>query len=79
MPSAIPCILSPFISHIHSSLSSDWRCTVSSKFFDTKVPTVSTRAANSNLNLNSKELDLFAELELELATQNFVGLKLENI
>ena len=35
--------------------------------------TVLFGAANSN----SKELDLFAELELE--TQNFVGLELENI
>ena len=36
-----------------------------------------SRAANSN----SKELDLFAELELKLVleTQNFVGLGLENI
>ena len=38
VPSAIPCSLSPFISHIHSRLISDWRCTVSSKFFDTQVP-----------------------------------------
>ena len=41
-PSAIPCILSPLISHIHSSLFSDWRRTVSSKFFDTQVPSIST-------------------------------------
>ena len=33
----------------------------------------STRAANS------KELDLFAEFELELETQNFVEFELENI
>ena len=39
--SAIPCSLSPLISHIHSSLFSDWRCTVSSKFFDTQVPSIS--------------------------------------
>ena len=32
-PSAIPCSLSPLISPIHSSLFSDWRRTVSSKFF----------------------------------------------
>ena len=42
VPSAIPCSLSPLISHIHSSLFSDQRHTVSSKFFDTKVPSVST-------------------------------------
>ena len=33
-PSAIPCSLSPLIS--------DWRRTVSSKFFDTQVPSIST-------------------------------------
>ena len=37
--SAIPCSLSPLI---HSSLFSDWRRTVSSKFFDTQVPSIST-------------------------------------
>ena len=37
-PSAIPSSLSPLISLIHSSLFSDWRRTVSSKFFDTQVP-----------------------------------------
>ena len=41
-PSAIPCSLSPLISCIHSSLISDWRRTVSSKFFDTQVPSIST-------------------------------------
>ena len=41
-PSAIPCSLSSLISHIHSCLFSDWRCTVSSKFFDTQVPSIST-------------------------------------
>ena len=41
-PSAIPCSLSPFISRIHSSLFSDCRRTVSSKFFDTQVPSIST-------------------------------------
>ena len=41
-PSAIPCSLSPLISRIHSRLSSDWRRTVSSKFFDTQVPSIST-------------------------------------
>ena len=41
-PSAIPCSLSPLISRIHSLLISDWRRTVSSKFFDTQVPSIST-------------------------------------
>ena len=41
-PSAIPCSLSPFISRIHSRLFSDWRRTVSSKYFDTQVPSIST-------------------------------------
>ena len=40
--SAIPCSLSPFISRIHSHLFSDWRCTVSSKFFHAQVPSIST-------------------------------------
>ena len=40
-PSAIPCNLSPLISRIHSCLFSDWRRTVSSKFFDTQVPSIS--------------------------------------
>ena len=41
-PSAIPCSLSPVISRIHSCLFTDWRRTVSSKFFDTQVPSIST-------------------------------------
>ena len=41
-PSAIPCSLSPHISRIHSCLFSDWRRTVSSKYFDTQVPSIST-------------------------------------
>ena len=40
-PSAIPCSFSPLISHIHSRLISDWRHTVSSKYFDTQVPSIS--------------------------------------
>ena len=40
--SAIPCRFFPLISCIHSSFFSDWRRTVSSKFFDTKVPWIST-------------------------------------
>ena len=40
--SAIPCSLSPFTSRIHFCLFSDWRRTVSSKFFDTQVLSIST-------------------------------------
>ena len=42
-PSAIPCSLSSLISGIHSCLFSDWRRTVSSKFFDTPDPSISTK------------------------------------
>ena len=41
-PSAISCSLSPLISRIHSCLFSDCRRTVSSKLFDTQVPSIST-------------------------------------
>ena len=41
--SAIPCSLFPLISCIHSSFFLDWRHTVSSKFFDTQVPSISTK------------------------------------
>ena len=41
-PSTIPGSLSPLISHIRSSLFLDWRCIVSSKFFDMQVPSIST-------------------------------------
>ena len=41
-PSAIPCSLSPLTSRIHSRLFSDWRRTVSSNYFDTQVPSIST-------------------------------------
>ena len=40
--SAIPCSLSPLTSRIHSRLFSDWRRTVSSKFFDTQVSSIFT-------------------------------------
>ena len=40
--STIPGSLSPLISHIHSSLFSGWRRTVSLKLFDTQVPSIST-------------------------------------
>ena len=42
VPSAIPCRLSPLISRIHCRLISDCRRTVSSKYFDTQVPSIST-------------------------------------
>ena len=42
MFSVIPCSLSPSVSRIHSSLFSDWRRTVSSKFFNTQVASIST-------------------------------------
>ena len=42
VPPAIPCSLSPLISHIHCHPISDWRYTVSSKYFDTQVPSFST-------------------------------------
>ena len=41
-PSPIPCSLSSIISRIQSRLISDWRRTVSSKFFDTQVSSIST-------------------------------------
>ena len=41
-PSAIPCSLYLLIFRIQSSLFSDWRRTVSSKFFDTQVSSIST-------------------------------------
>ena len=41
-PSAVPCSLSPLISRINSRLFSDWRRTVSSKYFDTQAPSIST-------------------------------------
>ena len=40
-PSAIPCSLPSLTSRIHSSVFSDWRRTVSSKFFDTQIPSIS--------------------------------------
>ena len=62
-PSTIPCSLSPLISRPIS----DWRCTVSSKFFDTQVPSISTeelvlpchaRCALSRLRCNGHSLYL---------------------
>ena len=42
VPSAIPCSYSSLVSGIHFSLFSDCRRTVSSKFFDTQVPSIFT-------------------------------------
>ena len=42
VPSVISYSLSPLIFRIHSSHFSDWRRTVSSKFFDTQVPSIFT-------------------------------------
>ena len=42
LPSSTSCSLSPLICRIHSRLISDWRRTVSSKFFDTQVSSIST-------------------------------------
>ena len=41
-PSTISYSLPPLISRIHFSLFSDWKRTISSKFFDTQAPSVST-------------------------------------
>ena len=69
-PSAIPCSLS-LISRIHSYLFSDWRRTVSSKFFDTQVPSTSTeelvlprhaRCVLSRLRCNGHSLPLSSYL-----------------
>ena len=63
--SAIPCSLSPLISRIHSCLFSNWWRTVSSKFFDTQVPSISTeelvlprhtRCVRSRLHCNGHSL-----------------------
>ena len=43
VPFAIPHSLYPLICRIHSYLFSDWRRTVSSKFFDTHAPSISTK------------------------------------
>ena len=74
-PSAIPCSLFPLISRIHSSLFSDWRCTASSKFFDSQVPSISTeelvlprhaRCVLSRLRCNGHSL-LLSSISLGLA------------
>ena len=74
MPSIIPCSLSPLTSRIHSRLFSDWRRTVSSKYFDTQVPSISTeelvlprraRCVLSRLRYNGLSLLLYSCLSLE--------------
>ena len=78
-PSAIPCSLSPLISRIHSCLFSDWRRTVSSKFFDTQVPLISTeelvpprhaRCVLSRLHCNGHSLLLGSYLSRIGRTEN---------
>ena len=77
-PSAIPCSLSPLISRIHS-LISDWRHTVSSKFFDTQVPSISTeelvlprhaRCVLSRLHCNGHSLILGSYLSRIVRIEN---------
>ena len=79
MPSAISCSLSPLISHIHSRLFSDWRRTVSSKYFDTRVPSISTeklvlphhaRCVLSHLRCNGHSLFLGSYLSRIGRTEN---------
>ena len=42
-PPQSPCSLSPLISRIYFCFFPDWKRTVSSKFFDTQVPSISTK------------------------------------
>ena len=78
-PSAIPCSVSPFISRIHSCLISDWRRTVSSKYFDTQAPSISAeelvlprhaRCVLSRLYCNGHSLDLGSYLSRIGRTEN---------
>ena len=43
VPSVVPCSISSLISRIHFCFFSDWRRIVSFKFFDTQVPSISTK------------------------------------
>ena len=79
-PSAIPCSLSPLISRIHSRLFSDWRRTVSSKYFDPQVPSISTeelglprhaRCVLSHLRYNGHSLLLGSYLSRIGRIENF--------
>ena len=71
VPSAISCSLSFLISRIYSSFFSDLRHTVSSKFFDTQVPSISieelllpchARCVFSRLRCNGRSLLLSSYL-----------------
>ena len=87
VPSAMPCSLSFLISGIHSSLFSDWRHTVSSKFFDTQVLSISTdelvllrhaRCVLSRLRCNRHSL-LLAPISLGLAESRILSAALADI
>ena len=78
-PSAIPCSLSRLISRIHSRLISDWKRTVSSKYFDTQVSSISTeelvlprhaRCVLSRLRCNRHSLLLGSSLSRIGRTEN---------
>ena len=82
-PSAIPCSHSRLISRIHcrihSCLISDWRRTVSSKYFDTQAPSISAeenvpprhaRCVVSRLRCNGHSLDLGSYLSRIGRTEN---------
>ena len=82
MPSAIPCTLSRLISRIHSSLFSGWRRTVSSKFFDTQVPSIFTeelvllrhaRCVLSRLRCNRHSLPLRSNLSRISKIENLLA------
>ena len=62
-PSAILCSLSPLISRIHSCLFSDWRHTVSLKFFDSQVFRFSSRNLCSLLTLDMLSL-IYAKTDI---------------
>ena len=91
-PSAIPCSFFSLLSRIHSSLFSDWRRTVSSKFFDTQVPSISTeelvlarhaRCVLSRLRCNGHSLLLGSYLSrigrIENSSCNVCGHSSQNI
>ena len=79
MPSAISCSLSPLISRIHSFLFWDWRCSVSPKFFDTQIPSISieglvlprqARCVLSRLRYNGHSLLLSSYLTISGRIEN---------
>ena len=64
-------LASPLISRIHSRLISDWRRTVSSKYFDTQVPSISTEElVLSRLRCNGHSLLLGSYLSRIGRTEN---------